>query len=209
MGTQAQGRTAWLGLCPRHSPKQGCPRAWQDQAQGASVPLEGQGRAPLACLPTCWPPGGMRQGLVSRGHRKERAEACVARRVGWVRQNPGPPGQGRVGEVGLVPESVYVRQREADRASLQGPPGCPPWPEDRSQGQQGRDSILSFPSPQHRAQGEEEPAPRLGIISKCGTLGWQPLCHPHPGYLEVSPDLPSPQNWFYLGILTSRPSGST
>jgi hypothetical protein len=43
----------------------------------------------LTCLDASQP-GTIRQGLVSSGYRKEKADAWAARRVGWKRENPGP-----------------------------------------------------------------------------------------------------------------------
>lgn len=92
MGTRH--REGLLGLASVLGPpsRRGCPRAWGDQAQVSSVPLEEQGVG-LICSGQCAgpQPGGSRHGLVSSEYRKDRGglgcqEGC---------QHPGPQGQRR------------------------------------------------------------------------------------------------------------------
>ena len=70
----------------------------------------------------------------------------------------------------------------------------PPCPEDELRSEGLRLHLLIFPCPQPWARGKEGPAPGLGIVPRRGTFVWQPLPHPHPGYLEVLPALPSLQS---------------
>lgn len=94
MVTQAQGRTAWLGICPWSIPGKGYLSAWGDHAQGSHISLEGQGVG-LTCLDVLAPagqPGRITQSLVSSGYRKH-SGGLDASRVGRDRLL-GPEGRG-------------------------------------------------------------------------------------------------------------------
>lgn len=78
--------------------------------------------------------------------------------------------------------------RETDSEVLSGGL-CPPLLVQRV-----RLHLLIFPCPQPWARGKEGPASGLGIVPRRGTFVCQPLPHPHPGYLEVSPALLSLQS---------------